>query len=345
MHLSIINVVEHNYGAYFHQGETGCEIRASPECHFARTKNWTNSWQELSFSRLDPGGKLRFIRSGAMLVSTAIVTTAVMLAAPSMATADAGDAVSSSEVATALNSTDARNGSLVAEPVKSTTDADSAAVVKQGGVTMEVPKNPEDGVFLKSEGAPPVTIDLPNANEAKDATRLSDGTVIYPGTNGSASAVIPTTTGIQMLTTIASSDAPTRFAYKVAVPAGGRVELAEDGSATILDGEGAIVVAAATPWAKDANGVAVPTRFETDGTTLTQVVDHASGRFAYPVVADPNWFSQTINMIMGCFGLKDLARMGLAKVMVVLGKRMIVRLIPYVGWVSCGIGAYAGWNG
>lgn len=39
--------------------------------------------------------------------------------------------------------------------------------------------------------------------------------------------------------------------------------------------------------AVDANGAAVPTRYEIDGTTLTQVVE-TDARTAYPVVADPS---------------------------------------------------------
>lgn len=42
-------------------------------------------------------------------------------------------------------------------------------------------------------------------------------------------------------------------------------------------------------WAVDANGQAVATHYEIDGTTLTQVVE-TDARTAYPVVADPSWF-------------------------------------------------------
>lgn len=44
----------------------------------------------------------------------------------------------------------------------------------------------------------------------------------------------------------------------------------------------------ATPWATDANGQSIPTHYETDGTSLTQVIEHNSvANVAYPVVADP----------------------------------------------------------
>jgi len=42
-----------------------------------------------------------------------------------------------------------------------------------------------------------------------------------------------------------------------------------------------------TPWAFDAEGRAVPTRFVVDGMKLTQEVDHLSDDFTYPIVSDP----------------------------------------------------------
>lgn len=232
---------------------------------------------------------MRFTRSVATLATSAVMVTAAMLAAPTTASADNGDTVTSSEVAAALDNTETTNGNLVSEPAPSTTDADSAAVVTQNGATTEVPKNPEDGVAFATDGAPPITIGLPNADESKDAKRLSDGTVVYPGSNGSANAVIPTEHGVQMLTTIENADAPTRFAYKVDVPDGGKVKVIEDGNAVVLDRNGTPMMAVAAPWARDANGTAVPTKFESNGTTLTQVVEHTSNAYAYPVVADPFW--------------------------------------------------------
>lgn len=234
---------------------------------------------------------MRFTRSVATLVTSTVMVTAAMLATPTTASADDGDTVTSSEVAVALDNTENADGNLVSEPAPSTTDANSAAIVAQNGMTTEVPKNPEDGVTFATDGAPPITIGLPNADESKDAKRLSDGTVVYPGSDSSASAVIPTEHGVQMLTTIENADAPTRFAYKVGVPDGGKVQITEDGSAAILDTEGAVILAVPTPWAKDANGMAVPTKFESNGTTLTQVVEHTSSTNAYPVVADPFWIA------------------------------------------------------
>jgi hypothetical protein len=43
------------------------------------------------------------------------------------------------------------------------------------------------------------------------------------------------------------------------------------------------------PWAVDTNGRSVPTHFEVRGAALVQVVDHHTGDFAYPIVADPKY--------------------------------------------------------
>lgn len=207
---------------------------------------------------------------------------------PGVAFADTNDTVTASEIATAINQTDAKSDDLVAEPISSKTDADSAAVTTLNGSTTDIPKDPEEGIDLKGESN--ITIGLPNADEAKDAQRLSDGTVTYPATDGSANAVIPTNDGVQVLTTIANSDAPTRYDYNVSVPEGGSVEKLDEGYAQIIDSTGKTAFYISLPWAKDANGSAVPTHFEVEGTKLIQVVDHDSKSFKYPVVADPRFY-------------------------------------------------------
>ena len=42
-------------------------------------------------------------------------------------------------------------------------------------------------------------------------------------------------------------------------------------------------------WAFDAAGRPVPTWYEWDGESLTQIVEHRAGGYAYPIVADPCW--------------------------------------------------------
>lgn len=219
------------------------------------------------------------------LIVPLVVATVTMIVAPAVASAET-DTVTVTEVATALRGVE--NSGLVADAIPSTTDINSASISALNGMMADIPKDPEMGVSLAAEGVGSVTIDLPNAQSSQDAKRLPDGIIVYPGSDGSANAVIPTENGVQMLTTIAAADAPTRYDYGVSVPAGGRIVLL-DGAASVVDGQGEVVLSVPRPWAKDAHGVAVPTHFEVDGTTLTQVVEHSVGDYAYPVVADPVW--------------------------------------------------------
>lgn len=176
---------------------------------------------------------------------------------------------------------------LVASAVASATDADSAAVVKSAQGTLDVPRNLTERVKAVV-GSNTVSIALPGAQSASRATRLANGTIAYAGSGESFNTVIPTSSGVQMLTTVKSASAPTQYAYAMTLPRGGQVQVLGTGQAVITDGAGKTLATVAAPWAVDANGAKVPTRFKTDGQTLTQVVDHTSGRYAYPVVADPS---------------------------------------------------------
>lgn len=212
----------------------------------------------------------------AMAVATVTATAAIMTATPHLAVAD--NMVSISDVANALTKTDTFDNKLVADAAKT--------------AKATVPTNPKDSVSV-GQGNKAINIGLPNAKNAKAGHKLADGTMVYPGTDGSANAVVPTNDGVQMLTTIKNRYAPTRYTYQVNVPTGGEVKVSDNGTAAVFDAKGNIITAITAPWAKDANGKTVPTHYETDGKSLTQIVEHNTGAFAYPVVADPRWIDRT----------------------------------------------------
>ncbi len=214
---------------------------------------------------------------------------------PSVAFADSGDQVTASEVAAALRDTEDASESLIAEPIATKTDTDSAAEATILNGTIDVPKDPDEGVELAVSDVSSVVVSLPNAEDAADAKKLTDGAIVYPSKNGAANAVLPTEDGVQMLTIIANSSAPTRYNYKVDVPDGGEITLI-DGGALVTDAVGNPIMAVSAAWAKDANGTEVQSHFETDGMILTQVVEHAGASYAYPVVADP-WWSMVVGLV------------------------------------------------
>jgi hypothetical protein len=95
-------------------------------------------------------------------------------------------------------------------------------------------------------------------------------------------------TGRQSLIEITGVAAPQRFAFDVALPGGARL-VADGAGLAALDAEGRSIGALEAPWAVDAAGVAVPTRFEVvDRDTFVQVVEHRTVA-TYPVYADPWW--------------------------------------------------------
>lgn len=62
----------------------------------------------------------------------------------------------------------------------------------------------------------------------------------------------------------------------------------DTGEVFVVNDDGSIHSSFDTPWAYDAEGNSVPTRFEISGNTITQVVEPKSDSI-YPIVADPDW--------------------------------------------------------
>jgi hypothetical protein len=90
--------------------------------------------------------------------------------------------------------------------------------------------------------------------------------------------------GVQVLSIMQTPSAPSTQRYQLDLPAGTRLEPVGEGF-LIVDANGGVRGAVAAPWAKDAAGRSLPTRYAVDGTTLVQHTDTAGARF--PVVADP----------------------------------------------------------
>lgn len=140
---------------------------------------------------------------------------------------------------------------------------------------------------------------------ARGAAVVSDGNVVYEGENpGSKLIAQPTTSGLRSLVYIEDSSAPERYDFEFANAS--KLQILADGAVAVLgQPEGAeepLLGLVAAPWAKDANGVSVPTHFEVEGTTLTQVVEHQGGDYAYGIVADPDWTACAAGAIGGFGG-------------------------------------------
>ena len=157
-----------------------------------------------------------------------------------------------------------------------------------GKAEITVPTDPADGITIESErGA--LTVELPFAAEASEATSGGPGVVLYDNQNGSTTVPIANDDGsVQVNTVISSPDAPTAYTYSFDLPSSTVVERV--GGAILFMADGELVGGLAPAWAKDAAGRDVPTRYVIDGSTVTQIVDH-NDNYAYPVFADP-WIGQ-----------------------------------------------------
>lgn len=155
---------------------------------------------------------------------------------------------------------------------------------------IQISAAPEDGIGLATAGGP-IAVSLPNADSLESASKLADGTIVYPSREGVADAVVPLEDGAQVLVTIANSDAPTEFRSDLTLSDGQRLVEGSDGGVAVLGADGDPVLVLAVPWAKDATGRSVPTHYGIVGESVVQVVDHTTtAGVTYPVVADPTYF-------------------------------------------------------
>lgn len=156
--------------------------------------------------------------------------------------------------------------------------------------TVSVQKNPKGGVSISNKklGGASVHVDLPYADRASDASSVSQGIASYDNKNGSSTIPVAKNDGsLQMVTKIDNRDAPTEYKYVMGVPQGAKLVHQEDGSVLILDGGGKMISAVSKPWAVDAQGTSVDTKYVLQGNELIQVISHTSQDYKYPIVADP----------------------------------------------------------
>jgi hypothetical protein len=208
-------------------------------------------------------------------------------------TASADDGISVADEA--VSAIDA----VASQPLENSIDVVSAdsTITGGAGVSVELSSDAADGVSVDSPTAGEFEIGLPFA-EAADRAEVVDGVVVYDNNNGSTTTPLVNDDGsVQILTTITDENAPTEYTYVVEAASAGGLVLSKDGGVDVVGADGFVVSHVLAPWAVDADGRSVPTRFVVDGSTLTQVVDHGLG-VVYPVVANPKftstWWNKTL---------------------------------------------------
>jgi hypothetical protein len=170
-------------------------------------------------------------------------------------------------------------------------DARHAMLSRSNGARIGVPSSADRPITMTgAEGGPSLAIGITGAEGA--AKPVVPGVTSFDHGDGSTTATIAKADGsLQLVSVIQGASSPTEWSYSLQAP-GLRLELGDDGSVTGFNGDDHPVMTIAPAWAVDATGAEVPTRYEVDGTTITQIVDHTRQKVVYPVVADPriSWF-------------------------------------------------------
>ncbi|MDF1487802.1 hypothetical protein [Tessaracoccus caeni] len=166
-----------------------------------------------------------------------------------------------------------------------------------------------DGVTVPSDSG--AVLDMPTPGDSESigiglpgrdvtASLTDEGAAVYEDIAPDTSLVVALVeisepeieSAVQTLITIESAAAPSEYVFPLDLPEGAQIDLLPDGSAVVLNADQLVLSVIAAPWAVDATGTDVPTRFVLDGDKLIQEVDHWGA--TYPVVADPFWFVPVI---------------------------------------------------
>lgn len=253
-------------------------LRCICRCPTVRLCGWGTrghlSRERTSDGALECGGNMKKVRSISAVVAAAFVvgvgTTAV--AAPAV-----------SEDPPALVSEileDAAAGEVMGDSVEA----------EVGGVDVSIPEEIAEPITLSTETGAAFSLQLPQGvgtvDSAADGERaavtheLGDGSSLVP--------LVREDGVVQVLSVLSGPESPSTFDYVFDSSEGSRVVLTPGGGAEVFGDDGDSIATIEAPWATDAAGKSVPTRFAVENSTLTQIIEVADlGSVVYPIVADP----------------------------------------------------------
>lgn len=205
----------------------------------------------------------------------------------------------SDDVYAALDGVRADSSTEIMDPLAGNAALDAAkaegraATINVEGNEVTLPSSTADPLELTRADGTSVSVRLPKREARVESNMIASGVIGYDNGDGSHTVPLVKNDGsVQITTVIEGPNSPTTYGYDFDLP--GDAKLKREGDSILfISGKGAVVGGIAPAWAVDANGVPVPTRYEIEGNTLTQVVEHGKG-VAYPVVADPLWGTDLI---------------------------------------------------
>jgi hypothetical protein len=230
----------------------------------------------------------------------------------------------------------------------SVSDRVSNALVKAGAPATTAGKVSGTG-YVRIETAKPsgsITVDGQSARltletSAKARSEQSGSDRAFGDVARDTDSVVRSDAGsVQIISIMRTRSAPKSQRYTLDLPVGVRVASA-GGGFVLFDTDGGIVGMIEAPWAKDATGRSLPTRYTVDGNALVQTTDTTGAKF--PVVADPKiTFGRSV--YLGLWGWEaramatEIAAIGGAAVVVsctLIGKIPFV-FLRSIAAIACG---------
>lgn len=169
--------------------------------------------------------------------------------------------------------------------------------------------DPAIGARIVEVGKPEqaITMQLDSGHETSAGTVVASDAVAFETAGDTKTLVlVKEDASVQFLTTIPGPQDPEEFVFNVGLPPGAVAEYAADGGIRFVNGDGVFLGGVLPPWARDAAGRDLTTRYQFAGGKLTQFVKHSGVQgVPYPIVADPwlgkaIWGSTSLSPLSGC---------------------------------------------
>lgn len=162
-------------------------------------------------------------------------------------------------------------------------DADSAVVLVEDGVAIDVPSDPNDGIAIDSHTGSAVVITPTDAQltdfEANGTTAVADG-------DGYSTVAQPLEDGdFRLAVILKNASAPNTLSYQLELDPGVQPVMRPDGGFDFVAPDGTTVGGTGAPWAIDAAGQPVPVSYSITGNTLSRTV-LTSDATQFPVITN-----------------------------------------------------------
>lgn len=167
---------------------------------------------------------------------------------------------------------------------------------EESGDSLSVPLDRDQLIEIQTESvegsSSSIGISLPGqADVSKRGKTARTGTAVFKGDDVNVVVEPIEASSVRINTVLESNESPRVFTYELDLPKGAKLELQEGGAIAVID-NGVLIGGIAEPWARDASGREIATRYEIDGHSFTQIIAQDEST-VYPVVADP-WVGKAL---------------------------------------------------